>query len=145
MLDFDYSCGRSAPSVAAMPFAGQHIQNFCWGTKEILPLVYTSIKEAVSKHPDVDVVVNFASSRSLRPCTLDILEYPQIKATALIAEGVPERHESKILHLAKANKAKEAPIIGPATVGSIKPGCFRIGNSGGYVLFMFLTIRCSPA
>ena len=56
-----------------MPFGGQHIQNFYWGPlgyEGTLPLVYTSIKEAVSKHPDVDVVVNFASSRSLRVSTL---------------------------------------------------------------------------
>ena len=26
---------------------------------------------------------------------------------------------------------KGVTIIGPATVGGIKPGCFRIGNTGG--------------
>jgi ATP citrate (pro-S)-lyase len=64
MLNFDYSCGRQAPSFAAMiyPLGGHHIQKFYWGTKETLLPVYTSLKEAVSKHPDVDVVVNFASS-----------------------------------------------------------------------------------
>ena len=130
MLDFDYSCGRATPSVAAMiyPFGGHHIQKFYWGTKETLLPVYTSVSEAVAKHPDADVVVNFASSRSVYSSTLDILKYPQIKAVALIAEGVPERHAREILHLAKA---KGVLIIGPATVGGIKPGCFRIGNSGG--------------
>lgn len=130
MLDFDYSCGRATPSVAAMiyPFGGHHIQKFYWGTKETLLPVYTSVQEAVSKHPDADVVVNFASSRSVYSSTLDILKYPQIKAIALIAEGVPERHAREILHLAHAKKVL---IIGPATVGGIKPGCFRIGNSGG--------------
>ncbi|CDO69080.1 hypothetical protein BN946_scf184992.g29 [Trametes cinnabarina] len=65
MLDFDYSCGRDTPSVAAMiyPFGGHHIQKFYWGTKETLLPVYTSVAEACKKHPDVDVVVNFASSR----------------------------------------------------------------------------------
>ncbi|TFK47509.1 ATP-citrate synthase [Heliocybe sulcata] len=130
MLDFDYSCGRDTPSVAAMiyPFGGHHIQKFYWGTKETLLPVYTSVDEAVSKHPDVDVVVNFASSRSVYSSTLDILKFPQIKAIALIAEGVPERHAREILHIAKG---KGVLIIGPATVGGIKPGCFRIGNSGG--------------
>ncbi|PFH49373.1 hypothetical protein AMATHDRAFT_76221 [Amanita thiersii Skay4041] len=130
MLDFDYSCGRSAPSVAAMiyPFGGHHIQKFYWGTKETLLPVYTSVKEAVSKHPDVDVVVNFASSRSVYSSTLECLTYPQLKAIALIAEGVPERHAREILWKAKQ---KGVLIIGPATVGGIKPGCFRIGNSGG--------------
>ncbi|KAF8651621.1 hypothetical protein AX16_004662 [Volvariella volvacea WC 439] len=130
MLDFDYSCGREAPSVAAMiyPFGGHHIQKFYWGTKETLLPVYTSLKEAVSKHPDVDVVVNFASSRSVYSSTLECFEFPQIRAIALIAEGVPERHAREILHRAQDLGVL---IIGPATVGGIKPGCFRIGNSGG--------------
>ena len=59
---------------------------------------------------------------------LEILEFHKIKSIALIAEGVPERHAREILHLAKQ---KGVLIIGPATVGGIKPGCFRIGNSGG--------------
>jgi len=130
MLDFDYSCGRANPSVAAMiyPFGGHHIQKFYWGTKETLLPVYTTFKEAIAKHPDVDVVVNFASSRSVYASTLECLEFPQLKAIALIAEGVPERHAREILW--KASE-KGVLIIGPATVGGIKPGCFRIGNSGG--------------
>ena len=130
MLDFDYSCGRETPSVAAMiyPFGGHHIQKFYWGTKETLLPVYTSVGEAVKKHPDVDVVVNFASSRSVYSSTLEILTYPLIKAIAIIAEGVPERHAREILHVATS---KNVHIIGPATVGGIKPGCFKIGNSGG--------------
>lgn len=28
-------------------------------------------------------------------------------------------------------KERGVTIIGPATVGGIKPGCFRIGNTGG--------------
>jgi ATP citrate (pro-S)-lyase len=133
MLDFDYSCGRETPSVAAMiyPFGGHHIQKFYWGTKETLLPVYTSVDEAVAKHPDVDVVVNFASSRSVYSSTLEVMEYSkQIKAIALIAEGVPERHAREILWKARE---KGVLIIGPATVGGIKPGCFRIGNSGGWV------------
>ncbi|KAK0552824.1 ATP citrate lyase subunit 1 [Tilletia horrida] len=130
MLDFDFSCGRKTPSVAAMiyPFGGHHIQKFYWGTKETLLPVYTSVEEAVAKHPDADVIVNFASSRSVYQSTLDILKLPQIRAIALIAEGVPERHAREILW--RAQKAGVL-IIGPATVGGIKPGCFRIGNSGG--------------
>lgn len=130
MLDFDFSCGRAQPSVAAMiyPFGGHHIQKFYWGTKETLLPVYTSVKEAVAKHPDADVIVNFASSRSVYQSSLEILQFPQIRALALIAEGVPERFAREILHRAKRAGVL---IIGPATVGGIKPGCFRIGNSGG--------------
>jgi len=130
MLDFDYSCGRETPSVAAMiyPFGGHHIQKFYWGTKETLLPVYTSVEDAVKKHSEVDVVVNFASSRSVYSSTLEILTYPQIKSVAIIAEGVPERHTREILHIAQS---KGVLMIGPATVGGTKPGCFKIGNSGG--------------
>lgn len=130
MLDFDYSCKRARPSVAAMiyPFGGHHIQKFYWGTRETLLPVYTSLEEAVKKHPDVDVVVNFASSRSVYSSTMECLSYESIRAVALIAEGVPERQAREILWKAQA---KGVLIIGPATVGGIKPGCFRIGNSGG--------------
>lgn len=132
MLDFDFACGRKTPSVAAMiyPFGGHHVQKFYWGTAETLLPVFTSMAEAVQKCPDADVVVNFASSRSVYQSTLECLEFPSIKAIALIAEGVPERHAREILWAAQK---KNVLIIGPATVGGIKPGCFRIGNTGGFV------------
>ncbi|KAF7371400.1 ATP-citrate synthase [Mycena sanguinolenta] len=130
MFDFDYS-RRKTPSIAAMiyPFGGHHIQKFYWRTKETLLPVYTSVDEAVAKHPDADVMVNFASSRSLYSSTLEILKFSsQIRSIAIIVEGVPERHARELLWL-----VKEAGVlvIGSATVGGIKPGCFRIGNSGG--------------
>ncbi|KAK7020145.1 ATP citrate lyase subunit 1 [Paramarasmius palmivorus] len=132
MLDFDYSCGRDIPSVAAMiyPFGGHHIQKFYWGTKETLLPVYTSVREAAAKHPDVDVVVNFASSRSVLGSTMEILKghSDKIRCIAIIAEGVPERHAREILWEAVQ---RNVLIIGPATVGGIKAGCFKIGNSGG--------------
>lgn len=130
MLDFDYICKRENPSVAAMiyPFGGHHIQKFYWGTKETLLPVYTSLEEAGKKHPEVDTVVNFASSRSVYQSTTDIFQLPQIKTIAIIAEGVPERRARQILWQAKKQGVL---IIGPATVGGIKPGCFKIGNTGG--------------
>ena len=99
-----------------------------WGTSETLLDVYQSVEKAISKHPDVDTVVNFASSRSVYSSTLELMNYPQIKSIAIIAEGVPERRAREILHT--ANK-KGITVIGPATVGGIKPGAYKIGNTGG--------------
>lgn len=130
MLDFDYICQRTVPSVAAMiyPFGGSHVQKFYWGTQETLVPVYQKIDQAAAKHPEVDTVVNFASCRSVYETTVSLLNHPQFKTIAIIAEGVPERHARHLLHLAKS---KGVLIIGPATVGGIKPGCFKIGNTGG--------------
>ena len=49
---------------------------------------------------------------------------------AIIAEGIPE-HLTRLLN--EKARAKGVTIIGPATVGGIKPGCFKIGNTGGMI------------
>lgn len=59
---------------------------------------------------------------------MELMEFPQIRCIAIIAEGVPERRAREIL---VTSKEKNVVIIGPATVGGIKPGCFKIGNTGG--------------
>lgn len=131
MLDFDYMCKREKASVAAMifPFASNHYVKFYWGTDEVMIPVYQSMKEAFEKHPEVTVVVNFASFRSVYNSVMETLEFSsQIKTIAIIAEGVPE---SQTRAINKAAKQKKVGIIGPATVGGIKAGCFRIGNTGG--------------
>lgn len=93
MLDFDFICKRSTPSVAGIiyTFGGQFVSKMYWGTSETLLPVYQEVSKAISKHPDVDVVVNFASSRSVYSSTMELMENPQIKTIAIIAEGVPER------------------------------------------------------
>ena len=99
-----------------------------WGTSETLLPVYQDVDKAMAKHTDVDTVVNFASSRSVYSSTMELMNYPQIKSIAIIAEGVPERRAREILHVARK---KGITIIGPATVGGIKPGSYKIGNTGG--------------
>jgi ATP citrate (pro-S)-lyase len=131
MLDFDFMCKRRKPSVACMvfPFSGNHYAKLYWGTDETLIPVYTTIQEAISKHSDVSVMINFASFRSVYETVEDCLQYSkQIKTIAIIAEGVPESQTRKII---KDAADKGVGLIGPATVGGIKPGCFRIGNTGG--------------
>ncbi|KAK3051944.1 ATP citrate lyase subunit 1 [Extremus antarcticus] len=130
MLDFDFICKRKTPSVAGIiyTFGGQYVSKMYWGTSETLLPVYQSTEKAMSKHSDVDTVVNFASSRSVYSSTMELMEFPQVKSIAIIAEGVPERRAREILHVAKQ---KGITIIGPATVGGIKPGAYKIGNTGG--------------
>uniref|UniRef100_A0A1L8E0T3 ATP-citrate synthase n=1 Tax=Nyssomyia neivai TaxID=330878 RepID=A0A1L8E0T3_9DIPT len=130
MLDFDFICRREEPSVVAMvyPFTGDHKQKFYWGHKEILIGVYKKMSDAMTKHKDADVLVNFASLRSAYESTVEVLEYPQIRTVAIIAEGIPENMTRKLIVMAHE---KGVAIIGPATVGGVKPGCFKIGNTGG--------------
>lgn len=130
MLDFDYVCSRPSPSVVASvyPFSGNHKQKFYYGHKEIMIPVYKEMPEAMRQHADANVLISFASLRSAFESTLEALAFPQIRCIAIIAEGIPERLTQRLNKVAKANGVT---IIGPATVGGIKPGCFKIGNTGG--------------
>ncbi|TKR58270.1 hypothetical protein L596_029737 [Steinernema carpocapsae] len=130
MLDFDFVCGRETPSVVAStyPFTGDHKQKFYFGHKEIFVPAYRNMKKAFDQHLDATVMVTFASLRSVYETVMEALEFPQLKVIAIIAEGVPENQTRKII---KTANEKEVTIIGPATVGGIKPGCFKIGNTGG--------------
>ena len=132
MLDFDYVSGRETPSVAAIinPTGADSFSKFFFGKREILIPMYKTIENAAKVHPNVDVMINFASLRSAAPSTEEALSIPQIRTIVVVAEGVPERR-TKLL-TAKA-KALGKVIIGPATVGGIKAGCFKIGNAGGTI------------
>merc|ERR1719230_1336601 len=110
------------------PFSGNHYVKFYWGTEEVLMPVYTTTKEACQKHPDVVTFINFASFRSVHETTVEAMQYPQIKTVAIIAEGIPEEQTRELIKVAEE---KSVGMIGPATVGGIKPGCIRIGNTGG--------------
>ncbi|CAG9531867.1 unnamed protein product [Cercopithifilaria johnstoni] len=130
MLDFDFVCGRSQPSVVAStyPFTSDHKQKYYFGQKEILMPVYKSMKDAFIKHYDVSVFITFASLRSCYSTVREALDFPQIRVIAIIAEGMPENQTRQLIKLANE---KAITLIGPATVGGIKPGCFKIGNTGG--------------
>jgi len=129
MLDFDYLCRKDEPSVVAMitPERGG-FEKFFWGTREITIPRLRAIAEAVERFPQADVMVNFASQRSAFETTMEALATDTIRTIAVIAEGVPERH-ARIL--SRTAKAKDKWNIGPATVGGIKAGAFKIGNTAG--------------
>ncbi|KAI9592425.1 citrate synthase-like protein [Syncephalis fuscata] len=116
MLDFDFIF-----ACMVYPFGSGHMQKFYWGTQETLIPVYKAVKEAFEKHPDADTVVNFASCRSVRASTLEILAInneqglPQVRSVAIIAEGVPERHTRELLTVAQQ---RGVLMIGPATIGN---------------------------
>jgi len=132
MLDFDYAAGRETPSVAAIvnPTGADSFVKFFFGKREILIPIYKTLQKAAQKHPNVDVMINFASFRSAAPSSEEAIAIPQLRTIIIIAEGVPERRMKMVT--AKA-KVLGKVIIGPATVGGIKAGCFKIGNAGGTI------------
>ncbi|MFE3845491.1 citrate/2-methylcitrate synthase [Thermoplasmatota archaeon] len=129
MLDFDYICRKDSPSVSIIVNPTREGTHKCfWGTKEILIPMVKTIKEATTRFPDADFMVNFASFRSAYPTSKEALLSKTIRSVAIIAEGVPEQRTKELIKIAKE---KNKWIIGPATVGGIAAGGFRIGNTAG--------------
>jgi len=132
MLDFDYVCRRKKPSVAAMIQPTQEAavayHKAFWGSKEVVIPVYKTLEMAVKKHPNADVMINFASFRSAYDTSKEALETGTIRVVVIIAEGMPERQSRLLIKIASE---KNKIIIGPATVGGIKAGAFKIANTAG--------------
>ena len=131
MLDFDYICRRTQPSVACIIDPTQQGHHKCfWGAQEILiPIVHT-FAQATDDHPEADVVVNFSSFRSAYASSREALESERVRTVAIIAEGIPEQRTKELIHIAEE---RHKWIIGPATVGGIAAGAFRIGNTAGTI------------
>jgi len=129
MLDFDYICRREKPSVACIVNPTRDGLHKCfWGTSEVLIPMYRTLTEATENHPDAEVLVNFSSFRSAYPTSKEALESDTIRTVAIIAEGIPEHRTRELIEIAQ-QQCKW--IIGPATVGGIAAGAFRIGNTAG--------------
>lgn len=133
MLDFDYICGRDLPSVSSIVTQGAPpggFQKAFFGKQEVAIPVYGSISAAAAAHPTSDVLINFASYRSAYESSVQALAEPTIRTIAIIAEGVPERNTRQLIADAKARGKN---IIGPATVGGVQAGAFKIGDTAGTV------------
>ena len=145
MLDFDYVCKRDKPSVAAVirptQVAAIAYHKVFWGANEIVVPVYKTLKLAIQKHPHADVMINFSSFRSAYPTSKEALETDSIRTVVIIAEGMPERQSR---HLIKIADEKKKHIIGPATVGGIKAGAFKIANTAGTIENIILSKLYRP-
>jgi len=133
MLDYDYVIGRDKPSVAGIvaPTSGNKFEKFFYGPDEIMVPLYKSTPEAVKAQPQADVLLNFASFRTAYDVTMEAIGLgDQFKTIMITAEGIPERLARK---MNQAARDAGVTVIGPATVGAIAPGAFKIANIGGTI------------
>ena len=131
MLDFDYACYRDTPSVACVVTPGAPRGGFrkaFFGQRELALPEYGSIGEACAAHPGADVFLNYASYRSAFASSMQALQTDTIRVVVIIAEGVPERDTKRLIAAAAAGGKI---IIGPATVGAIQAGAFKVGDAAG--------------
>ncbi len=132
MLDYDYVIGRKTPSVAAIvhPSGSHNFEKMFFGPTEIIIPIYKNTAEAVKSHKNCDVFLNFASFRTAYDVTMEAIGFAQFKTIMVTAEGIPERL-AREMNVSAKNAGKV--VIGPATVGGIAPGAFKIANVGGTI------------
>ena len=132
MLDYDYTIKRETPSVAAIvaPTSSNKFEKFFYGADEVMIPLYKSTAEAKAAQPQADVLLNFASFRTAYDVTMEALEIGGFTSMMITAEGIPERLARGMNQTARE---KNVTIIGPATVGAITPGAFKVANIGGTI------------
>jgi ATP-citrate lyase alpha-subunit len=132
MLDYDYTIKRETPSVAAIvaPTSGNKFEKFFYGADEIMIPLFKSTADAKAAQPQADVLLNFASFRTAYDVTMEALNLGGFKTIMITAEGIPERLARGMNAFARE---QNVTVIGPATVGAIAPGAFKIANIGGTI------------
>ena len=132
MLDYDYTIQRKTPSVAAIvaPTSSNKFDKFFFGPDEVMIPLFKTTAEAKAAQPQADVLLNFASFRTAYEVTMEALEIGGFTSMMITAEGIPERLARGMNQTARE---KGVTIIGPATVGAITPGAFKVANIGGTI------------
>ncbi|MCW8839238.1 MAG: ATP citrate synthase [Thiovulaceae bacterium] len=132
MLDYDYTIKRETPSVAAIvaPTAGAKFEKFFYGPDEVMIPLYKCTADARKDNPNANVLLNFASFRTAYDVTMEAIEIGGFTSIMVTAEGIPERLARKMNNIARN---AGVTVIGPATVGAISPGAFKIANVGGTI------------
>ncbi len=130
ILDYDYLSGKDTPSILAVVSGGRNFQRFFFGNKEILVPVFDSI-QSIPKNvcKEITMFVNAGSGRRVLVSSVEVIDsFPNLQIGTIFAEGVPEKH---VLDLGVYAKLKNIALIGPASVGMVLPGVFKLGAIGG--------------
>lgn len=130
ILDFDYLAGKSAPSVLAIIAGRGRSSRYFFGDKQILIPVHNSIDDLSGEVvADIDLfAVAQSGRRALVSSEQAISRLPNAQGGMIFAESVPEQHALALREVAeRANKF----IIGPASVGMMVGGRFKLGAIGG--------------
>jgi len=129
MLDYEYSSGKDYTSIKAIHFVGEqkNLKVF-FGPTEIMIPIFNSYEEIFNKFPNINIVLNFYSFRSIFESSMNVLSYDSVKLLIILAENVPIRL-TKILKTMNNDKI----IIGGSSIGALFVDTLRLGNAMGSI------------
>ncbi len=130
MLDFDYSVGKKHPSVVGIIAAGRKFERYFFGRKEILIPVFGSVENIKTEQLEkITYFLNVASGRRVLISSVEAIDkLPNLVGGVVFAEDVPEKHAIELKSYANS---KDVFVVGPASVGFLIPGIFKLGAIGG--------------
>src|SRR3990167_5261665 len=130
MLDFDYLVGRQKPSIKAVVGLQQKVCRYFFGNQEILIKGYSELAEVPETVRELIEMVGVMQSgrRALTCIEQSIAQLPKLKAAFVFAENVTEQDALKLRDI--SSKAKVA-VLGPASVGILVGGGWKLGAIGG--------------
>ena len=129
ILDFDFLCRKSTPSLKGIIGPNKRFEKYFWGNEEVLIPCYKSLEVAREAIGNVEWLLNISSGRRAFQSTVDFFEvFPNAVGAHLFAEDIPEKYA---LDLSKRYLKQGKTIIGPAGVGLVVPGALKLGVIGG--------------
>jgi len=129
ILDFDYACGKSAPSILGIVTNNRKAIKFFFGKSEILIPCFPRVSAIpASLAPRIGWMFNAQSGRRAFESTVAFFEaFPDALGAHIFAENVPEKHETELIKMYGGKKI----IAGPSGVGLLVGGHLKVGAIGG--------------
>jgi ATP-citrate lyase alpha-subunit len=130
MLDFDFMVGRKEPSVKAVVGVRQKVCRYFFGEKEILIKGYSELDEVPrTLRGQINLIAVMQSARRALACIeQSVAQLPKAKVGFVFAENVTETDAIKLRDVAKKGKMI---LMGPASVGVLVGGGYKLGPIGG--------------
>ncbi|MDP3948938.1 MAG: citrate/2-methylcitrate synthase [bacterium] len=129
ILDFDFMCGKSSPSVVGIVTGNRKMDKYFFGRSEVLIPCYPNIGAvpAATKRK-INWMLNLQSGRRAFESTVGFFEaFPRALGGHIFAENVPEKHATELIR----RFGPKYLIAGPSGVGLLVSGSLKLGAIGG--------------
>lgn len=129
ILDFDFMCGKSSPSVSGLVTGNRKAEKYFFGRSEVLIHCYPNIGAVPAEvKRRVNWMLNLQSGRRAFESTVGFFEaIPQALGGHVFAENVPEKHATELIR----RFGSKYLIAGPSGVGLLVSGSLKLGAIGG--------------
>jgi ATP citrate (pro-S)-lyase len=130
ILDFDHASGKDVPSIRFIIASGRKSERYFFGEREVIIPVKPSLDSLTDvQRAETRYFINLSSGRRALVSTSEALvKLPNLVASNIFAEGVPERHALELKALAAQ---KDVLLAGASSVGIVVPGTLKLGAIGG--------------